>query len=48
MSDPSSYLALACGAFVMGVLPGTAAIMDDAGVAARPGTTRNRERGTVH
>lgn len=46
MSDPS-YLALARGALVVGVLPGAAAVVDDAGVAARPGTTRNRVRGAV-
>lgn len=47
MSGPSSYLALARGALVVRVLPGAAAVVDDAGVAARPGTTRNRERGAV-
>lgn len=47
-TDPLPYLALACGALVVGVLPGAAAIVDDAGVAARPGTTRNRKRGAVH
>lgn len=41
-------LALARGAFVVRVLPGAAAVVDDAGIAARPGTTRNRERGAVH
>lgn len=40
-------LALARGALVVGVLPGAAAVVDDAGVAARPGTTRNRVRGAV-
>lgn len=39
--DPPPYLALARGALV---LPGAAAIVDDAAVAARP---RNRERGAV-
>lgn len=46
-SDPSSYLALARGALVVGVLPRAATVMDDAGIAARPGTTRNRKRGAV-
>jgi len=41
-SNPSSYLALARGALVVGVLPGAAAVVDDASVAARPGMTRNR------
>lgn len=39
--DPPPYLALARGALV---LPGAAAIVDDAAVTARP---RNRERGAV-
>lgn len=47
-ADPPPYLALARGALVVGVLPGAAAVVDDAGVAARPGMTRNRERGAVH
>lgn len=39
--DPPSYLALARGALV---LPGAAAVVDNATVATRP---RNRERGAV-
>jgi len=46
-ADPRPYLALARGALVVGVLPGAAAVVDDARVAARLRTTRNRERGAV-
>jgi len=46
-ADPRPYLALARGALVVRVLPGAAAVVDDARVAARLRMTRNRERGAV-
>jgi len=46
--DPPPYLALARGAFVVGVLPGATAVVNDASVTAGSGMTRNREPGAVH
>lgn len=45
--DPPPYLALACGALVVGVLPGATVVVNDASVVTRLGTTKSHEYGAV-